>query len=77
MAADQDRQGHQDDPDRDRPDGERADDERLDEEASEPGPRRDADPETQADAGLTGGVAEADVGERVGTDDDGDRGRSG
>ncbi|MBW3576632.1 MAG: hypothetical protein KY462_02610 [Actinobacteria bacterium] len=74
MAADQDRQEHQDD--LDDPD-DRPDDERLDEEGTEPGPRRDADPETQADAGLTGGVAEADVGERVGTDDDGHGTRSG
>ena len=33
------------------------------------GPTREADEETQADAGLDGGATEADEGERVGTDD--------
>lgn len=50
--------------DRARPDEDVADDQ-------QPGPRREADPATQADAGLAGSGTEPDRDERVGVEDDG------
>lgn len=45
------------------------DDDARDEEQEQPGPERSADETTQQDAGLDGGTAGADRGERVGDDD--------